>query len=204
MLIFSFQYINTLQQYSLKRASSIRNILSLNLVSVSQQGSRCVWFPKRNAATDDLSLALSTYIYTAPCAEHIRILRYILRRAHTLHPIAQDTYTPLHNVANCICCSSDTETIEETSHCPTEVLQIRPSWEGGEEEEEEGARWSQTGSVLLPRDTHAAIKGHARYKYIKGTHTLQCWGLFDSCQDTSMQQDRDTYVTIDAGTHSSV
>ena len=52
---------------------------SLNPVPVSQQGSRCVWFPKRNGATDDLSLALSTYMYTAPCAEHIPILRYILR-----------------------------------------------------------------------------------------------------------------------------
>ena len=69
---------------------------------------------------------------------------------------------------------------------------------------QECARWSQTGSVLLPRDTHATIKGHARYKYIKGTHTLQCRDLFASCQDTSMQQDRDTYATIYADTHSSV
>ena len=51
---------------------------------------------------------------------------------------------------------------------------------------QECARWSQTGSVLLPRDTHATIKGHARYNartyslVVKtqvcnetGTHTLR-------------------------------
>ena len=145
-----------------------------------------------------------------PCAEHTL---HSLRWAHmyaTLHLAlstyaAQDTNTQLHTLAIFICCSNDTEIIEETWHCRIEVLYIRPSWEGGEEEEEEeGARWSQTGSVLLPRDTHAAIKGHARYKYIKGTHTLQCRDLFASCQDTSMQRDRDTHATICAGTHSSV